>query len=700
MEINIFKRESEASIMSPKWQIWILLAAALILPVIAGCGNEGNGDTAWQFQQNIKQPIKATVGIKSGKLGKLDADKVQVSIPGKTFEKNIDVSLSNPKSVPKFVGKEMTPAGSPIEISAGDKPVRLDKPVTITMKFDNSKFKKEPEPTELQVVYFDGGQWEYIRAKSIDFKAGTVTFETYHFSFFGTAKVSVEEQIKQITHNAALANVIQSNVDDKVDKMAEAAIDNLLTGLLGMKDDATKTKILSSLLKDDDYKDLYDKFKDGDVAGVNQTLNVFIGKKISENLGESRLNSVLGALADSKGVEYAEAASQSLGALAAGNYKDAARIIGEKIADEFTITIAVKVAAEAIQYEIDSWKDSEIEAAYKAYKNGADGKFWGYNVDKGDFGALWDQMRGISTRLQSEAITRENKIREEAGMPPLTDREMDKLRDKVKADLKKQFDRREAMEVQIAKEQEKLNKLVDAYKTASLLDSGMFGYSSNMDTLESRLEKLFHFKDKVLRDIGRHTLTDGAFSTKGALSMNDLVSLTQAWFGDKDGYKKYADMIKEKFGIDIYPPAEQIGGHYAGNLIITNIDLPKVDQPPATSESSEGCDLSGLGEAIVKQIESMKGKPIPIELDLQGGASGSFGMVTAADPKEKQAMPASQYQYSYGHIETTISQEGTTIKLVGNISKADGGFRIDGTWSAPFGDKGSMSGTWTATKSQ
>ena len=90
-------------------------------------------------------------------------------------------------------------------------------------------------------------------------------------------------------------------------------------------------------------------------------------------------------------------------------------LLESKIADKFLITTAGKIAVEVIDYQIESWKNSEVEAAFKAYKNGANGAFWGYNVDKQDFDAVWTQMKGASRQLELEAIAKENGIRQESG---------------------------------------------------------------------------------------------------------------------------------------------------------------------------------------------------------------------------------------------------------------------------------------------
>ncbi|MGE5390953.1 MAG: hypothetical protein ACM3PE_07800, partial [Deltaproteobacteria bacterium] len=90
----------------------VLTVFVLSLVSVAGCGIGGlggNGDTAWNYQQVIKSPIKATSSTSPITMGKLDTEKVQVTIPGKTFDKATPITIVNPEKVPKVVGKEVTP---------------------------------------------------------------------------------------------------------------------------------------------------------------------------------------------------------------------------------------------------------------------------------------------------------------------------------------------------------------------------------------------------------------------------------------------------------------------------------------------------------------------------------------------------------------------------------------------------------------
>lgn len=283
--------------------------------------------TAWKYEKPIANPLSASSGNAETSLGDVEKDLVKVSVPGNILDSAATVTISTPDKVPDIVAKEFAPGGAPISISAGDKEVRLSQPVSITMKIDSRQITTRTLPSDFWVTYFDGKDWEYLRPGVVDLKARTLTFSTYHFSLFGYGKISLDQRIEKYAHSKTLENMAQKTVDKYVEKAVEKTVEHILKDRLGIDDESTKSKILSSLANDDDYRDIYEKIMEGDVVGANQSLQVFAGKKIAENVEKSKLSKALGSLAD-KGVGYVESVAQASGYLAEGRYKDAGRILG------------------------------------------------------------------------------------------------------------------------------------------------------------------------------------------------------------------------------------------------------------------------------------------------------------------------------------------------------------------------------------
>jgi hypothetical protein len=536
---------------------YVLVLIIIASTLLTGCsgGNNQIGQPAvsqpgesveWKYESAIKEVISVTCDKQPVIAGKLNTEGVQLSIPGEAFASSTKLTLENPKIVPPVIRNQFSPIGSPVSITGAES--RLAKPATLTFRVDKTKYAAELKSGVLWTAYYNGKKWDCFPPDKIDPVTGDVTFTTYHFSLFGVGKVSVEEQIKQYTNSASLAALTQKKVDKLVENLVANVVDMILLDQLKWQDSSTRYKIVSSLANDDEYRDLVQLFANRDYEKFNATLQVFAGKRIVEHVDKAAFLSILKGV--SGNANMIGAAAEAAGYLAEGQLAEAGRILGQKIANGFLITKLVNAGAEVVQYNIDLWKDAEIEAAFQAFKNGADNKFWGYNVDSGDFEALWNQMRGIATRLQSEAVEREKKRRVDLGLPPATDAQLNSIREQVKKDMEDNFKTRLSQEAELEKEAARLQTLVKIFQDTRLLEIGMYGYDENKDTLELRLDKLFHMVNKILRDTGRGNWNTTAFTNDKEISANDIVSLLKAWYST-DGQEEYAKLLKEKFGIDI-----------------------------------------------------------------------------------------------------------------------------------------------------
>lgn len=670
--------------------------------LLSGCGSKATGDTNWEYQKTIQNPLKATCGSSEVKLGNIEKDGVEVTIPANTFAKPTEVSLINPDKTPKYASKEMTGFGAPIEISVGEESVRLQQPVTVRMKFDPALLGADLESGSLYMGYYNGKQWQYIKP-AVDRENNIMSFTTSHFSLFGQAKLTVDQRIEQYTHNAALADWAQDQSDEMTNAAAEKVIDHILQDKLGISDETTKGKVLNSLLKDDEWGGMLKNLANGDVEGFNQDLQVLAGKKIVENVPKSTLSKALGGLTSDFGVGTVAKASEAAGYLAEGRAKDAARIIGEHIADQFMITTAGKIAVAAIEHKISSWKNEEVEAAYQAYKNGASSKvpWWGYQVEKGNFDDVWSQMGGAARQLELEAIAAQEKAREEAGMPPLTDREKEKLRTMVEKDLKKQFEQRVKTDAEIEKKKAEYDLIMGMYKEAGFMEKGRWGWEKGYE-LEQRLDVLLHFKDKLLKDTGRKFIKDGNGHTKESISVNELKSIAMDWFSTDDPaerQRKYVEYLKKEFGIILSPKAELLNGPWSScTITITEFDLGPAPEPSEQVETEEGCDLDNLDmyNMIKANLEEQKGKPKPINMSLQLGADGSGTMTITDEDGDKNNLPA---KYKDGTLTASTNEEDARVKFQGAVSEFGGAISISGSFEIKgISDPAWIKGTWSATK--
>jgi len=518
-----------------------------------------SNSTVWKYDKKIATPLKVTSGKSSdATIGNLQTDGVSIVLPKGSFDTDTAIELKTPDKVPNYIKSEMTPLGSPIEISAGDKPIRLNEKIKITMAYDPAMLPKDTKVKKIRVLYYDGASWESLRPVFVDLEKSQVVFESYHFSVFGLNQVGDETKITENwIKSAAFDKTLRKGLNKKSDYITNQIIDMTLKKL-GISDESTKGKILADILKDDGYTDVVKAYASGDIVDGGQKVAALCGSKIVELVPKSVLSKALNSVAGSSG--DIAAAGKALGNIEAGQYRDAAKIIGEQIADKFLVVTAGKIAVQVVGAQIESWKNAEVEAAFQAYKNGANGAFWGYNVDKKDFDAVWIQMKGASRQLEIGAIAKENEIRKEAGMPTLTEKEEDSVRATVKESYRTQFATRIEKDAEIKKEEENLRTMVEAFQKADFFYGALApaGLDKGLD-YENTLDVLSHFVTKMMNDTNRFDLStkEGLIMDK-AISVSDIVQGARIYFSLPDGKKKYGEYLKNRFGINLYPKLSDI----------------------------------------------------------------------------------------------------------------------------------------------
>lgn len=634
---------------------------------------------AWKYDKKIATPLVAS-STKSTDvtIGDLKNNGVRISIPKGSFDIDTSVTLKTPEKVPEYIQLEMHPIGSPIELSAGSSPVRLNEKMQISFQFDTSLLPKETEKKHIRILYYDGKEWEFVRPTNVDMNAGTVVFDTYHFSFFGMNKVDDETKITEAwIKSAAFDKTLRDGLNEKSDYVTNQIVDMMLKKI-GISDESTKGKILADILKDDGYKDVIKAYASGDIVDGGQKVAALAGNKIVDLVPESTLSKALGSIAGSP--EDIAAAGKALGNLAAGQFKDAAKIIGEQIADKFLVVTAGKIAVEVINGQIDSWKNAEVEAAFQAYKNGSNGAFWGYNVDAKDFDAVWTQMKGASRQLELEAIAKENEIRKEAGMPVLTEAEADSVRATVKESYRNQFAIRIEKDVEIAKNEENLRRMIAAYKKAGFFSGALApsGLDKGLD-YENTLDVLSHFTTKMMNDTNRFDLSDkeGLIMDK-AISISDIVQGARIYFSGPDGKKKYADFLKDRFGINPYPKLSEIQGSWEkGSMTITDVILSeelKKSIAENNAPKDDGCDFS-------IDFEKLKGKTTPLSFSLTPNGEISGTMLFSSGGKDQKPIP---FTYEDGTIHATVSESGGVGTITLTISKDVTGYGAAGSMNISY----------------
>lgn len=644
--------------------IYVMGVIVAIISILAGCTTK-NEKVVSDYKMSIPDGITAVVMPDIGAtLGSLEANDVEVNISSGAFENEQSITIKTPESIPSNIDDQKL-VGSPIEIFAGENPVRLMNKTTVTFKYDKNLIPEDTDESAMRVAYYNGEKWDYIKPTAVDMDAGTMTFDTYHFSLL-TPKIADKTKItEQFIHSQSLDNVIRDGVNNESDFITDQIVAMTLSKM-GITDPDMQKKVFDKVASAQSYKEIYDLYQKGDTETASQKVAILAGQKIVEVVPASALKDALGGVVGA--ADDVAKVAEAAGYAAEGQYKEAAKIIGENIADKFLITTAGKIAVEVVDGQIQSWKNAEVDAAYQAYKKGANGYFWGYNVDPGDFNAVWDQMRGVGRQLEIEAIKKENDIRTAGGMPELSEREEALVRARVKIAYQKQFEKRSEKEDIIKKEEDKLKMIFDAFDKGDLMSNVLGPKALDKGyTYEQKLELLHHFAQKMMKDIDRKEITEREFSDT-QLSTNDLVFAAKKYFSEPDGKQKYEDYLKERFDIGLYPTIDEITGSWTGTLTITEVIASEEFKSAQTSgdSSDEGCDLISLEDLI--------GKPMPVTL-LVNPTNKNGGMATLNASEDSKPMP---FTYNNGEFEMVISQDGATGQINLTASKNENAFAMNG----------------------
>jgi len=225
----------------------ILLLVFLVLVIGGGSlyflTSVKSNSTVWKYDKKIAVPLKVTSGKNNdATIGDLKTNGVYVVLPKGTFDTDTAIELKTPDKVPNYIKSEMTPLGSPIEISAGDRPIRLNEKIKIIMTYDPTILPKDTEVKKIRVLYYDGTNWESIRPVSVNLEKSQVVFESYHFSFFGLNQVGDETKITENwIKSDAFDKTLRKGLNKKSDYITNQIIDMTLKKL-GVSDESTKGK--------------------------------------------------------------------------------------------------------------------------------------------------------------------------------------------------------------------------------------------------------------------------------------------------------------------------------------------------------------------------------------------------------------------------------------------------------------------------
>lgn len=662
--------------MKSKWIVFLLCLCLLTQIVMVGCSQQESVETGGaseeasvvdvamytDYEQHFNEPAMLQMGSEGGVLGDLETQYATVLVPEGTFDEALEIEIKNPEGVPNVQPADSTAIGSPIAVDINRDFTRLDEEVLVTMKMSPEEIEGIIHGDEIMIAYYNGVDWDYFRPKEVNLEAGTVTFGTYHFSWFWPTKPTKEKRTDDYLNKRSTADWAIKQGHSGTEDVLEKMVENMVKQSFGEVDKSLVQDIVEGIAKQDDYTKLMVSYNDYRVSGANKPeilegimmdQSVMIAQrmfKAVDTIDEFAYlkNTKLGKIA--KYANWFSAGAKAADSAYNGKYEDMAKHFAKEAINMNPMGKFLATGAEVIDRQIKRWKSEELEAAYKVFINGADSKipFWGYQVEAGKFDQLWDQMSGIREKIYSDAIADYYKINEipidASGQPTIeiSDRVLDGVREEAKKKTQEMFENRRDREDEIEAIRETNEALLEAFEEARLLESTRFGYDTSKMSLEQRMAELFRLRDRIERDTGRPVgIKRGSLGEY--IPVNDVASLIQLLKNKENGEKKYQELLV-KLGYKEAPPAD-LSGAWSGKATIKTVP--------------ENMEAEICGENTTINFQDLQGKVLGLQLSLSGTDPQYNGTLTIIPPDDDGSptpLEVRVTKVSDGHY--SISAEG------------------------------------------
>ena len=523
-----------------------IISYILIIGIITGLSTGCGGQKTVKSSFNFTEPLIGKVDSSGAAIGDIESNGITLDISEEAFENSQTITLSpvDEYEIPDKNRAQLL--SSPIKIDVDQESKRFNAPISVKMSLSTEEVEMIKDGNEIWGAYYNGSDWDFIKPSLVDTEQSFIAFETYHFSTYSKAQVEKDEIINKFSESNALEQWNARNGNTAIDEETKSLIKDILTNKMGLGGNPTlEEDIIAAVLKEDAYINLLNDYSEGNVDAYSQTIALLAGEKIVDIISEYP-ESVAGEML-SNVTEHASKIGtgvQMATHLVNGEYTEAMKALSNEIIDSYPLTKMLKTAAEITERQIARWKDQELEAAYQVYKNGAESNvpWWGYNAEKGNFEDVWSQMKGLQTKVLSDAIADEAA---RMGVAPdqLGEKVLEGIRAKAKDSLKKEFEERVLDESEIDKIKNENLKLIEVYRKANLLEKYRYGFTENTD-LEQMLDRLFRLKARILKDT-KSKMTNIDLPDKGEISAETIAILSQIWYTQPDGKEKYTEKLVE-----------------------------------------------------------------------------------------------------------------------------------------------------------
>lgn len=682
--------------------VLLLLTAVSVPALLAGCGSDAQEEGAtwenhWENDMIIPEEIVKVAGEQDVYLGDLAAHGVEVFIPGEAFEGPTEVLLSTPEEPVPVDGDIFIPASSLYALSFQGEQTRTDVPVQITLYMCRETLHTSEETGGFRALHFqeDLG-WTYTEPIEIHVEEGLMVFETYHNFLWGGGALTEEERIDQQSLAISREQWARTQVGESLEELTKEIVDEMVMEAFDgelhdiaahvsseVADEIARQLNVAVIGEDGDVTILpmgkgygmTRQLMEGDYNGLGISIATESAKHLNKYIESKALSSEI-----KSALKYTGLMSNILGAVTEGNFIDASEHIAEFMISKSHLLRAARLTVQSVDMQINNWRDKEIEKAYQVFVHGAQSRipWWGYQVNPGDFGSLWMQMRGVARQVEIDALNRHARL---WGMHvDEIPRELaQEIRDQAARDLWEQFERRKEQEARIAEFKERNDYVIERFRDWGLLQKGM-AFPPDMP-IEEHLVNLFGQLFRVVEDTGRsNVIYDfGHFSMlkEDEVTLEQIMEAIHAYSMDgEEGYletlvelglltEEEAKSLEARDEEDEEDESEKVpdlSGQWKGTMAILrhHIEVPELD---------EGAGFEArLGQAIAIMLQQtfdiMVGEPL--ELNLQFAQAGEDLYEATAEGTIPQRVVETVERETEGSIDQKLDFQPFQARIEGN----------------------------------
>jgi hypothetical protein len=563
------------------------VAVSLTVALLAGgCGADAPVGVDETF---VLGSETASVGVAGG--------GAELHLPAGSFPDGTELHLTTGGEVATFdgdlAGTELV--GTVAAVTVSDPIPRSDEPLTVTLRFDPALVQ---HAGELRIAYHHEAEgWTLWRPDTVDLDTGTASFATYHFSRFGPARIVRQRQADEYLERLAVEEYVRGDLVDAADAQIEEAVRRILTDAVGVTD----SRVLEILARA-----VIEELPGGSLATSIYDLDPdAFAERLAAETADVLTEMITGA--DSEAARYlvspdtAGTLGDVGGAASAGDAQRVAELVAAQVIGNTPVLAQLakigQTAREVGRHLVDDvWGSAEVEKAFLAYRDGAAGGWFGYDIDAGDWDGLLAQMRGIEAKLRTDAVRSWAAARGIAE-DDLSAEERRRIGDEGLAQLRERFDDRIAREPEIerirAANAELYGTLAEHGYLEPSPDNPLYGGEGANDEVEFYLGRLARMVEQVKRDTGRsRLLTNEEFesrpSSEAELSTLAVSQAIRAWYGNppEERAEAYRQVL---IAHGLLGPDDPVG--------LGGTDLPPEDAPDEETEEAEETEEPETGRS-------------------------------------------------------------------------------------------------------